>query len=32
MESSPAEPYDEPYDVYLVLPDGRYTVYARYGR
>lgn len=28
MESSPAEPYD----VFLVLPDGRYTVYARYGR
>lgn len=28
MESSPSEPYD----VMLVLPDGRYTVYARYGR
>jgi hypothetical protein len=22
----------EAYDVFLVLPDGRYTVYARYGR
>ncbi len=28
MESSRREPYD----VFLVLPDGRYTVYARYGR
>ncbi|MDH3286604.1 MAG: hypothetical protein OEP48_02595 [Betaproteobacteria bacterium] len=28
MESSRPEPYD----VFLVLPDGRYTVYARYGR
>jgi hypothetical protein len=22
----------EPFEVFLVLPDGRYTVYARYGR
>lgn len=22
----------EPFDVLLILPDGRYTVYARYGR
>jgi len=22
----------EPFDVFLVHPDGRYTVYARYGR
>lgn len=28
MESSRPEPYD----VFLVLPDGRYKVYARYGR
>ena len=28
MDSSRSEPYD----VYLVHPDGRYTVYARYGR
>ena len=28
MESSPPEPYD----VFLVLPDGRYQIYARYGR
>jgi hypothetical protein len=28
MESSRPEPYD----VLLVLPDGRHTVYARYGR
>lgn len=28
MESSPREPYD----VLLVLRDGRYRVYARYGR
>ena len=28
MEGSPSEPYD----VYLVLPDGRYQIYARYGR
>lgn len=28
MESSSPQPYD----VYLVLPDGRYQIYAHYGR